>query len=101
MVERYKNGNIHIRFEPDEIEDINAGRYSEIELLFDRLFWVGTYEIGEPGCAGNYDMYITLYSYYSDKCYMILYSEIDKLKEGKTIILRAFEPDAETREMIA
>jgi hypothetical protein len=101
MVEQYKNGNIHIKFELDEIEDLKAGRVALMDAIDESLFWVDTYFVGDPWCAGNYEIGYTLYNYNCDKCYNLLYRDIEKLLEGKTLILRAFEPDAETREMIA
>ena len=45
--QRFKNGNLTIRFSPDEIADIKAGKYSQIELLSEKLEKFDTYFIGD------------------------------------------------------
>lgn len=47
----------------------------------------GLYMFGEPGCAGNWDMYITLYDVYADVVYLVLYSECNKYEAGEMIEL--------------
>ena len=55
---------------------------------------------GEDGCMGNYDMYTPLYSYKTDKLYLILHSEAEKWKEGEIVRIYGREVDEEEREEI-
>ena len=99
--QRFKNGNINIRFSPDEIADIKAGKYSQIELLSRKLEGFDTYFIGEEYCLSNYIMGCTLYSYHSDKVFILDFSDIDSvLMKGGTLKLYARKPDSEDREII-
>ena len=94
--QRFKNGNLTIRFSPDEIQDIKAGKYSDIELLSRKLEKFDTYFIDE-----NYTMGYTLYSYYADKVFILDFSNIDSvLMTGGTLKLYARKPDSEDREII-
>jgi hypothetical protein len=87
-VKRYKNGNFTIQREKDEklVDDANliiaiAWHVPDMDLL------------GEPGCAGNYDMYQCFYNYYTGKKYMVLHSEQDDFEQGKIIRLYAQDMD--------
>ena len=55
---------------------------------------------GEDGCMGNYDMYTPLYSYKTDKLYLISHSEAEKWKEGEIIRIYGREIDEEERREI-
>ena len=87
-VKRYKNGNFTIQREKDEklVDDANliiaiAWHCDDMDLL------------GEPGCASNYDMYQCFYNYYTDKKYMVLYSQQEDFEKGKIIRLYAQDMD--------
>lgn len=93
---RFNNGNIHI----------NGGIDNSInESTLIQLLWtledVDTSLIGEEYCLSNYDMGITVYSYYSDLVYTIAYSTLHILEEGKTLILKGMKPSDYDRELIA
>lgn len=94
---RFKNGNIHIKGSPDP----DTRESTLIQILW-ALDEVDTYMIGEEGSWGNYDMSITVYSYYSDLCYDLIegYS-IEQIEEGKTLILKGRTPTDIDREDIA
>lgn len=99
--QRFKNGNLNIRFSPNEIADIKAGRYSDIELLSGKLGGFDTCLIGEEYCLSNYTMGCTLYSYYADKVFVLAFSDIDRvLMAGGTLKLYARKPDDEDREQM-
>ena len=99
--QRFKNGNLNIRFSPDEIADIKAGKCSPIELLSWKLEAFDTTFIGEQYCLSNYTMGVTLYSYYSDNVFLLNLSDLDNvLMEGKTLKLYANKPTPENRETI-
>lgn len=98
---RFNNGNLNIRFSPDEIQDIKAGKYSPIELLSCKLEAFDTTFIGEQYCLSNYTMGCTLYSYYADKVFILDFSDIDNiLMEGRTLKLYATKPTQEDREIM-
>lgn len=99
--QRFKNGNLNIRFSPDEIADIEAGNYSAIELLSWKLGRFDTCFIGEQYCLSNYTMGCTLYSCHADKVFILDFSDIDSvLMEGGTLKLYASKPTPEDREQI-
>lgn len=55
---------------------------------------------GEDGCLSNFDMYSPLYSFKTDKLYLIPYSEADKWEEGEIIRIYGREIDEEERREI-
>lgn len=97
----FQNGNFNIKFSDDAIKNISAGRFSDIECLswlFDSL---DTYFVGDHFCLSNYDMGALLYNYYSDKCYILVFSDIENvLMQGKTLKLYSFEPSEDDRQEI-
>lgn len=98
---RFKNGNLNIRFSPDEIQDIKAGKYSLIELLSRKLEAFDTALIGEKYCLSNYTIGCTLYSCYADKVFILDFSDIDNiLMESRTLKLYAAKPTQNDREIM-
>lgn len=93
---RFSNGNIHIHGGVD-----NTLHESTLIQLLWELENVDTYLIGEEYCISNWDMGITVYSYYSDLVYTIAYSQLRRLEEGKTLILKGMKPSEYDRELIA
>lgn len=97
----FKNGNVNIKFDYDEIEQIKSGRVSDIEILFNKLSDMDIMMFGEQFCVSNFDMGCMLYSCFNDKTYMLVFSDIEKyLMQGKTLKLYARVPDEEDREQI-
>ena len=97
----FNNGNLNIRFSPDEIQDIKAGKHSMIELLSWKLDKFDTIFIGEKYCLSNYTIGCTLYSCYSDKVFILDFSDIDNiLMESRTLKLYATKPTQDDREII-
>ena len=98
---RFKNGNLHIRWLDENIEDCKRGKFSDIELLSFSLEKVDTCFIGEQYCIDNWSMGCTLYNAYDDCIYLLNFDDIDDiLLNGKTLILRAMPVDEYTRELI-
>lgn len=92
--QRFKNGNISIRFAPDEIAAIKAGTYSDIECLGWKLDAVDTELRGDEFCLSNYEMGCLAYCWGNDMAYLIRFAEIDELlMQRKTMKLHAFKPD--------
>lgn len=99
--QRFKNGNLNIRFSPDEIQDIKVGKYSTIELLSWKLNKFDTTFIGDKYCLSNHTMGSTLYSGFADKVFILDFSDIDNvLMTGDTLKLYASKPTQEDRKII-
>lgn len=97
---RFKNGNIHIKWNKNDIEDITKGYRSEIEMLSYDLEDVDTYIIDEI-LLGNANTGLLLYSAFSGKCFIISDDDIYKrLANGLTVYLYAFNPSEDEKEMI-
>ena len=80
-----------------------ALKYLETQNLMVALLWESSLDFaiaGEDGCMGNYDMYAPLYSYKTDKLYLIPYSEADKWEKGEIIRIYEREIDEEERKEI-
>lgn len=98
---RFKNGNCNIRFSPDDIADIQAGKFSDIEILSFKMENLDLYFFGKQFCISNYAIGILIYSANSGKLFSLDFSDIDKyLMAGKTLKLIAFTPDADQQEII-
>ena len=101
-IKEFKNGNLVIKFAPDEMEKLNAGRVSEIELLSWALDSLDCYIIGEEFCLSNYDMGCQVYNLQLDRLYIVSFTDIEtKLKQGKSLKLYAYKPDSYDRELLA
>lgn len=90
-IKEFKNGNLHIKYSAD---------HNEWETLSGILEWLDCYFVGEEFCLGNYDMGRMIYNVYSDLVYVFRFGDIEKLEEGKTLILYGRKPDDEEREEI-
>lgn len=100
-IKRFKNGNINIRYFKENIDDLKAGKYSDIELLSFALEKSDCYIVGEQFCLSNYAMGCMIYNAYSDCIYILNFNDLDKLAAGKTLKLYAdFNIDDETRNII-
>lgn len=81
---RYKNGSIHLHGSIDK----DIAECDIVQILW-ALEWVDCTMIGEEYCRSNYDMGITVYSWYEDKCYDLSYTEIwGTLHNGKVYIIK-------------
>lgn len=101
LIKEFCNHNLNITFSNDAIDDIKTGKFSDIEILSFLLENLDSYFIGENQCISNYEMGILIYNYYSDVCYFLNFSDIDKyLMLGKTLKLYAYKPDKDTRDYI-
>lgn len=98
---RFKNGNINVRFDKDELDSIRAGKTGAFETLTRELDAVDTYLIGEEFCIGNFAMGVHFYSCYSDRMFMFNKAWLDELMAGKTVRLYAYAPDGRDRELLA
>lgn len=100
IITEYQNHNITLKFHPETITNIELHN-NVIEILSFLFDSIDCYLIDE-GCAGNDEMYITIYNAYSDKIYLLLENrEISqKLEKGYCVRLRALNIDQDTRATI-
>lgn len=76
---------------------------SDTQNLMIALLWENSLDFalaGEDGCISNYDMYTPLYSYRTDKLYLIPHSEANKWEEGEIIKVYGREMDEEERKYV-
>lgn len=94
---RFKNGNIHIKFDKDTLERIsdnkhypyNDGMFELSESLFD----VDSYLLGNQDFIG-YKCFTTVYNCHDDKYYTLDLDDVENvLLKGKTLILYARKGD--------
>lgn len=93
---RFNNGNIHIKGTPDP----DTRESTLIQVLW-ALNDIDCDIIGDEYCRSNYDVGITVYSYYSDMCYDISYTDLYKAIESNHVyIIKGRTPDEWDRELI-
>lgn len=76
---------------------------SEVESLGIALLWEDSLDFvhsGEDGCLGNYDMYFTLYNYYTGREYLISYSTAESWKNGEEVTIYGEVPNEERMKEI-
>lgn len=101
IIKEFENGNINIKLSVDAIANINAGKYSDIEVISWLLDGLDCYFIGEQFCLSNFDMGVSIYNCYSDLVYILAFSDIiNKLMQNKTLKLYATTPTADDRILI-
>jgi hypothetical protein len=100
-IKEFKNNNINVKLSIEALENIARGRWSDIEVLSWLLDSIDTYFIGEEFCLSNFDIGAMLYNCYSDRVYIISFTDIEEiLKAGRTLKLYARIPDDSDREQI-
>lgn len=92
----FKNKNINIKIK--DVKNVNKNNISEYiyNSLLDNNFSIPY----DSGCMGNYDMFDTLYNYDTNGVYIILHSNFDDLRKGKTVKLYYSSPTAEDIDII-
>lgn len=93
ITKRYKNGNMTFKAEKEELEKPNQifDTFLNSASDLDCLIW------GDEFCISNFEMGMCLYSFYTDMKYIVPFSLIDELKEGKTIRLYGAKLDEQDR----
>ena len=100
-IKEFGNGNINLRFTPEQIAEIKTGKISDVEVISWTLNEIDCYFIGESYCLDNYSTGATIYNAYSDLCYTINFSDVeDALMAGRYLKLYARKPDEYDREAI-
>lgn len=97
---RFKNGNLNIRFSPNDIRLIESGKVSDVEVLSWKLEDFDCFFIGESYCTSNYTMGATIYNCYDDRVYRFEFGEMDDLIKGRTVKLYALIPDETDRKIL-
>lgn len=98
-ITEFKNGNINIKFECEDYNDMK--NESNLIVLLWALEWKDTYLIGEEFCLSNFDMGCMLYNCRRDLVYILSFSKLDEItKSGLTMKLQAHIPDKWDREII-
>lgn len=87
-IKYFKNGNINIKFNPDEVKEIRKsierGRESEVSAVLMRLDNIQL-AINCEQSAGNFTTCYVFYNYYTDKEYTPLYKDFIDACNGKTV----------------
>jgi hypothetical protein len=91
------NHDLVIEYDNDTIQE--AAR-DELLIFSDVIGWLDTNIIGEEFCLSNWDMGIMLYNCYSDKCYIVSFTDLERIKAGDKVTLHAYDPDEDDREAI-
>lgn len=100
-VKEFKNGNVNLRFSPEQITELKTGKVSAVEVISWTLDEIDCYFIGESYCLSNFTTGATIYNAHSDLCYIIDFSDIEKvLMAGRWLKLYARKPDETDREII-
>lgn len=101
MNKLYKNNNLDVQFSQDEIDEINEGRYTPLEMLESIIEWSDCYLVGEIFCLSNYECGVDIYNFNRDVIYTLRMSDIDRvLLKGKTLKLYAREVNEYERQTL-
>ena len=101
MNKLYKNNNLDVQFSQDEIDEINDGRYTPLEMLESIIEWSVCYLVGEIFCISNYECGVDIYNLNRDVIYTLRMSDIDRvLLKGKTLKLYAREVNEYERQTL-
>lgn len=94
-MQRFKNGNIHFRLDDwDNVSDYESDVVNFINLHDDLNL------IGDEFCISNYEMGFMLYDWYSDRFYIISFSDCERFMQGKTVITYPINYSNEERKEI-
>lgn len=87
LTKRTSNGNWLAKAEPDDLN----GR----EDLLIYLLWAmeDCAMLGAEYCLSNFDLAIDMYDYYTGKTVRIVYSDVDKLRDGGWVTFYARETE--------
>lgn len=92
------NSGISFSFTEEEIEKIKNGTLSDIEYI---VFELEKLEIGfvtDNQCINNYETGAVLYDAYTDKVFLLNFSDVDDiLMKGETLTLEGKEPTEDDR----
>lgn len=84
-IKTFKNNNLHIKFNKEDIKDFEKSNLSEFEFIFYNL---DLCPIGEEYCISNYNMAIDVSYDGGWNFYRFNYNCIEKLFDCKMVILK-------------
>ena len=89
IIKEYNNNNITIKYYADGIK----GAKKDDILILSEVLWLLDCSIeGDEFCLSNYETGCSIYNCFSDKWYIFPFSYLEKLENGKTIKLYAYDP---------
>lgn len=91
------NNDLVIEYDADTIQDAAK---DDLLTFWDVISWMDTNIIGEEFCISNYEMGLMLYNDYSDKCYIVSFTDLERIKAGEKVTLSAYDPGEDDREAI-
>lgn len=92
------NSRISFSFTEEEIEKIKNGTLSDIECIVFELEKLEIGFISDNQCINNYEMGAILYDAYTDRVFLLNFSDIDNvLMKGETLTLEGKEPTKDDR----
>lgn len=101
MIKEYKNGNIHVKLECDLIDNERISDNDLLVELINELDMIDTYNFSDVYAYGNFECGIDFINIRLNKAYTLLIGyDIGLLKSGKTLILKAYEPNSEQKQEI-
>lgn len=101
MIKEFKNGNIHIKLECDLLDNDRISDNDLLVELIESLSMIDTYNFSDVYTYGNFDCCIDFINIRINKVYTLLIGyDTRLLKSGKTLILKAYNPDNDQLEEI-
>ena len=94
---QFKNGNLSIRVEKEDLEDYLK---DQVFFLSDLLWYMNCDFIGDTFCLSNWETGHLIYNSYMDCCYIFPWRELETLADGKTVKLYARKLTEDERELI-
>ena len=94
---QFKNGNLNIRIEKEDLEDYLK---DQVFFLSDLLWYMNCEFIGETFCLSNWETGHLIYNSYMDCCYIFPWRELETLANVKTVKLFTRKPTEEERMII-
>lgn len=91
------NNDLVIQYDNDTIQE---GQKDEMLTFMDVISWMDTDIIGDEFCISNYEMGLFLYNSWSDKCYIVSFTDLERIKAGEKVTLSAYEPGEDDRVAI-
>ena len=94
---QFKNGNLNVRIEKEDLEDFNA---NQVFYISDLLWYMNCEFVGDTFCLSNWETGHMIYNNYMDCCYIFPWRELETLAAGKTVKLEAREVSEELRDIL-
>ena len=96
-IKEFKNGNINLKFDRSLTKEAEQ---NAVLVLRNLLSEFDCYFIGETYCLCNYGTGHSVYNAHSDLVYNFFWSDLEALKQRKTVKLFARKPTRIDREIL-